>query len=97
MIPNFKSLGQLLKIFKFGPGVFNNTHRGGVEFEISEFSKKHPKGISLGSCVPNLGNLRPLEVQKKSGELNNRKKREIMIHFWLKTGHFQRAIKSKVF
>ena len=50
--------------------------------------------------MPNLGNLRPLKVKKKSGELNNRKnenekKREI--HFWPKTGHFQRAIKSKVF
>ena len=58
--------------------------------------------MSLGSCVPNLGNLRPLEVKKKSGELNNRKnekknEKNREIHFWPKTGHFQRAIKSKVF
>ena len=56
--------------------------------------------MSLGSCVPNLGNLRPLEVKKKSGELNNgknEKKKNREIHFWPKTGHFQRAIKSKVF
>ena len=54
--------------------------------------------------MSNLGNLRPLENTKKSGELNNRKnekkkneKKNREIHFWPKTGHFQRAIKSKVF